>query len=158
MKPIHETNVNNFWHNFEQPLQLRDALPAVISFTPPRRVDSPPPNLRLSEPEWKEATYSPPHIERHDAGRLHKGALAGEKSQVRGNHSALPSATGCSWVPGWRHLSLGRFAKADWSNATSALLWFYFRRVCGVVLWLVCNNYWNTFLFFGCFFFNYYYY
>lgn len=156
MKPIHETNVNNFRHNFEQPLQLRDALPAVISFTPPRRVDSPPPNLRLSEPEWKEASYSPPHIERHDAGRLHKGALAGGKPQARGNHSALPSA--CSWVPGWRHLSLGRFAKADWSNATSALLWFYFRRVCGVVLWLVCKQLLKYFVVVFLFFYHYYYY
>lgn len=131
VKPIHETNVNNFWHNFDPssppppppappyprlPRKLRDALLRRRTLASPA-------------PEWKEASYSPPNIERHGAGALHGGVLAwGEKTQARGDHSVLLSATGCSSVPGWRQLSLGRFAKADWCKATSALLWFCFRR------------------------------
>lgn len=81
VKPFHEINVKNFGQNFDQPIQLSDARPAFISFTPPRRVDSPPSNLRLSESEWKEASYSPSHIERHDAGALHDRALVTGKGK-----------------------------------------------------------------------------
>lgn len=79
----------------------------------------------ITEPEGKEAPYSPPNIERHDVCTFDRG-ISGQSYRQQATirlSSMLPV------VHRYRaDVSLGRFAKADWLRATSGSLWFYFRR------------------------------